>query len=276
MVIDHAAIRNRGYQAMSTRPAAVAGMFYEADPGRLRRHVDALLAAARPATGPTVPRGLIVPHAGYPYSGATAAAAYCCLADSAGNIRRVALLGPAHRVYVQGMALPADDSFATPLGPVPLDRDAMQQIAHLPGVCTSGEAHRLEHSLEVQLPFLQRVLGEFQLVPIAVGQCPPPLVADVIDTLWSMPQTLLVVSTDLSHFHDYATASRIDADTCARLLRRQGDLHGEQACGAAVLNGLMASRQLRALDISLLQRNNSGDTAGDRERVVGYGAFLLH
>lgn len=260
---------------MNTRREAVSGMFYEADPGRLRQHVDALLAGVSPATTAT-PRGLIVPHAGYRYSGSTAAAAYGCLASAAGKIQRVALLGPAHRVYLQGMALPSDDAFATPLGSVPLDRGAMKQIASLPGVCVSDEAHRQEHSLEVQLPFLQQVLGDFELVPIVVGHCPPRQVADVIDALWAMANTLLVVSTDLSHFHDYTTASRIDTATCERLLAREPDLNGEQACGAAVLNGLMRSRQMQSLDITLLQRCNSGDTAGDRERVVGYGAFLLH
>ena len=259
---------------MTTRPQAVAGMFYEADPQQLQQHVDALLEGAT-APQPT-PRGLIVPHAGYIYSGGTAAAAYRCLANARGQIRRVALFGPAHRVYLQAMALPSVDAFATPLGRVALDRDAMAQVAGLPGVCISDEAHRLEHSLEVQLPFLQRVLGEFQLVPVVVGHCPSREVADVIDALWAMPDTLLVVSTDLSHFHDYETANRLDRATCDRLQARATDLQGEDACGAAVLNGLMRSRQARSLTTELLERCNSGDTAGNRDKVVGYGSFVLH
>lgn len=260
---------------METRREAVAGTFYEADPERLRQHIDALLGGASRCTIPP-PRGLIVPHAGYVYSGSTAAAAYNCLAGAADKIQRVALLGPAHRVYLPGMALPAVDAFATPLGTVPLDRAAMAQIAPLPGVEISDEVHRQEHSLEVQLPFLQRVLGEFALVPIAVGRCPPRQVADVIDALWAMAGTLLVVSTDLSHFHDYATANRLDSRTCEKLLARESGLSGDEACGAAVLNGLMASELMQSLHISQLQRCNSGDTGGDRERVVGYGAFALH
>lgn len=260
---------------MSTRREAVAGMFYEADPERLQQHVDALLGAASRLTT-TLPRGLIVPHAGYTYSGGIAAAAYRCLEGAAGQIQRVALLGPAHRVYLPGMALPAADAFATPLGTVPLDRKAMETVSGLPGVCISDEAHRQEHSLEVQLPFLQRVLGEFALVPIVVGHCPPRQVADVIDALWAMANTLLVVSTDLSHFHDYATANRLDSRTCEKLLAHESGLGGEEACGAAVLNGLMASKLMPSLHISQLQRCNSGDTGGDRERVVGYGAFALH
>jgi len=260
---------------MITRREAVAGMFYEADPESLRRQVDALLSAVpRPTTA--LPRGLIVPHAGYIYSGSTAAAAYACLAGAADRIQRVALLGPAHRVYLTGMALPAADAFASPLGAVPLDRKAMEQISRLSGVCISDEAHRQEHSLEVQLPFLQRILGEFALVPIVVGHCPPRQVADVIDALWAMANTLLVVSTDLSHFHDYATANRLDSRTCEKLLAHEPDLRGDEACGAAVLNGLMASKLIQSLHISQLQRCNSGDTGGDRERVVGYGAFALH
>ena len=263
------------HRQMKTRREAVAGMFYEADPARLQQQVDALLDGARQRALP-LPRGLIVPHAGYRYSGATAAAAYRCLVGAAGKIRRVALLGPAHRVYLPGMALPAGEAFATPLGTVPLDRGAMDQIARLPGVCIADEAHRQEHSLEVQLPFLQRVLGEFALVPVVVGHCPPRQVADVIDALGAMADTLLVVSTDLSHFHDYATANRLDSRTCEKLLARESGLSGEEACGAAVLNGLMASSLIQSLHISQLQRCNSGDTGGDRERVVGYGAFALH
>jgi AmmeMemoRadiSam system protein B len=174
------------------------------------------------------------------------------------------------------MAVPSVDAFATPLGQVPLDRACIERIATMPGVCVSDEAHRAEHSLEVQLPFLQTVLGHFSLVPVVVGDCDPDTVAAVVDALWDGPDTLLVVSTDLSHFHSYEAARRLDARTCQRLLARDSTLSGEDACGARALNGLMRSRRCRQLAIELLDLCNSGDTAGDRSRVVGYGAFLLH
>ncbi len=184
---------------MKIRAAAVAGTFYEADQDRLRRHLASMLAVAR-GYGKIRPKVLIVPHAGYIYSGAVAAQAYATLAPIAADITRVVLFGPAHRVPLEGMAVPDVDAFATPLGTVPLDRELIQAACALPGVCISNEAHRLEHSLEVQLPFLQTVLGEFTLVPVVVGHCDAPTVAAVMDALWGGPETLLVVSTDLSHF----------------------------------------------------------------------------
>lgn len=260
---------------MTIRRAAVAGQFYEGDPIRLQRDVRELLAGGR-APDDLEPRALIVPHAGYMYSGGIAAAAYRCLEGIADRVRNVALFGPAHRVYVEGMAIPPVEAFATPLGNVPLNRSLLEQLAALPGVLVSEEAHREEHSLEVQLPFLQTVLGEFSLVPVVVGRCPPAAVARAMETLWREPGTLLVVSTDLSHFHDYDEAREIDATTCERLLARARDLDGQDACGAAVLNGLMSTALGRSLEIDLLDRCNSGDTSGHRDRVVGYGAFVLH
>jgi hypothetical protein len=260
---------------MNIRKAAVAGQFYEADAVKLRKHVATLLSAGRepPTAGA---KGLIVPHAGYIYSGPVAAAAYRCLQAVRQDVERVALFGPAHRVYLEGMAVPSTDAFATPLGLVELDREEIDRIAALPGVCVADEAHRDEHSLEVQLPFLQEVLGDFSLVPVVVGRCPPSTVATVMDTLWQRPGTLLLVSTDLSHFHSYREARRIDANTCNRLLAREHALEGEDACGAAALNGLMCTRQSQELQMELLDSCNSGDTGGGRDRVVGYGAFILH
>ena len=259
---------------MSVRPAAVSGLFYDDDPARLQRHVADLLAAC-PAPGPA-PRALIVPHAGYIYSGATAALAYRQLAPLRHSIRRVALFGPAHRVYLRGMALPSVDSFATPLGEVSLDTVAMGNIARLADVTVDDEPHAQEHSLEVQLPFLQTVLEYFTLVPVVVGDCPPQTVAQVMDLLAEGPGTLLVISTDLSHFHNYEQAEQLDARTCDRILARDSGLHGKEACGARVLNGLLSSDFCADLDMELLGKCNSGDTAGDRQRVVGYGAFSLH
>ena len=259
---------------MSTRAAAVAGYFYDADPLRLQHHVDQLLNAAPADSGP-VPRALIVPHAGYVYSGPTAAFAYKCLAHDRDQVKRVLLLGPAHRVYVNGMAIPSVDSFATPLGDIPLDREALDKIAGLSGVEVSDEAHRDEHSLEVQLPFLQAVLGDFSLVPVVVGGAGPEQVAAVIDALASDSATLVVISSDLSHFHAYDEARRIDTATCERILEHSTALHGEQACGARAINGLMASSSVREMRIEMLHCCNSGDTAGTPDRVVGYAAFAL-
>lgn len=259
---------------MNTRTAAVAGYFYDADPGRLQHHIETLLNTAGADCG-TVPEVLIVPHAGYVYSGATAACAYKCLLHDPDQVKRVLLIGPAHRVYVDGMAIPSVDRFTTPLGEVTLDREALDRIARLPGVRVADEAHRQEHSLEVQLPFLQSVLGEFSLVPVVVGGAGAQQVAAVIDALAGESGTLVVISSDLSHFHDYREAQRIDEATCARILARSTSLSGEEACGARAINGLMASEKARGLDIRLLHACNSGDTAGTPERVVGYAAFCL-
>ena len=261
--------------SMNIRKAAVAGAFYEADANRLRRHILSLMNGAQ---GNTLysPQALIVPHAGYVYSGATAAEAYRNLAALAGEIERVVLFGPAHRVALQGMAVPSVDAFATPLGDVPLDRESIARIVALPGVCVSDEAHREEHSLEVQLPFLQTVLKHFSLVPVVVGHCPPRTVASVMDALWGGPETLLVVSTDLSHFHSYDDATELDTLTCERLRAKDNALNGQDACGAYALNGLMSTMHCQSLQVELVDRCNSGDTAGSKDRVVGYGAFVIH
>lgn len=260
---------------MSIRKAAVAGQFFEAGAVSLQKQVGALMSGA--LSGLTsVPKALIVPHAGYIYSGSIAARAYACLESQRHQIRRVVLFGPAHRVYLEGMAVPSVDLFATPLGDVPLDQDAIEQIIDMPGVNVSDQAHQDEHSLEVQLPFLQTLLTQFTLVPVLVGDCDPVMVAAVIDQLWGGKDTLLVISTDLSHFLSYDEARLVDAHTCTRILEKTSSLSGEEACGARALNGLMCSEHARALDIELLGVCNSGDTAGDKNRVVGYGAFLLH
>jgi AmmeMemoRadiSam system protein B len=260
---------------MNTRAPAVAGYFYDADTDRLRHDVRRLLDAQSAALA-VLPRALIVPHAGYIYSGATAACAYKCLLLDPGQVNRVVVIGPAHRVYVDAMAIPSVDYFATPLGDIPLDDDALTKIHALPGVRVLDEAHRQEHSLEVQLPFLQTVLNRFTLVPVVVGGAAPEMVAAVIDALATDPHTLVVISSDLSHFLDYDTARRTDAATCECILHKATSLHGEQACGAAAINGLMASSWSRDLHVDLLQACNSGDTAGQRDRVVGYASFALH
>lgn len=260
---------------MSIRPAAVAGQFYELDKFLLQAQVNALLASAENHSAVDV-EALIVPHAGYIYSGAIAAEAYRSLQPRASTIRRVVLFGPAHRVYLDGMAIPAVDSFHTPLGDIPLDREALELIKDMPGVIVSDDAHRQEHSLEVQLPFLQAVLGEFSLVPVVVGDCDADTVASLLDVLWGGEETIIVISSDLSHFHNYDEAKEIDALTCRNILEKRSDLLGEEACGARAINGLMRSVHSRSMSVNLIKACNSGDTAGDKNRVVGYGAFALH
>jgi hypothetical protein len=259
-----------------TRTAAVAGLFYPGDAKVLAHDVQALLAAvAQPEASAGAPKALIVPHAGYVYSGPIAASAYAQLRPLRGTIHRVVLLGPVHRVPVRGLALPGTQSFETPLGRIPIDRAAVDRILPLRQVTTSAVAHALEHSLEVQLPFLQQVLGDFQLVPLAVGDATPEEVAEVIDVLWGGPETLIVVSSDLSHYLPYQAARHIDNQTCLTITQlKKLDSH-EQACGATPVNGLLLAARHHHLRPQLLDLRNSGDTAGDRARVVGYAAFAF-
>jgi AmmeMemoRadiSam system protein B len=258
---------------MKARQAAVAGMFYPADTATLERTVAQLLAAA-PA-GDDGAKAIIAPHAGYQYSGPTAAHAYRLLESRRDRIRRVVLLGPAHRVYLQGMALPSVDAFSTPLGDVPVDADGIRQVLEVPGTQVSDEAHAFEHSLEVHLPFLQTVLDDFKLVPIVVGVCPAREVEAVLEALWGGDETLIVVSSDLSHFHAYDEAREIDARTTSRIESGDASLHGEEACGAYAVNGLLLAAKAHDLRIRTLDVRNSGDTAGDKRRVVGYGSYAL-
>jgi hypothetical protein len=217
-----------------------------------------------------------VPHAGYVYSGPVAASAYALLAPLRGRVRRVVLLGPAHRVWLRGLAAPVADAFATPLGVVPIDANALALLADLPQVLRSEQAHAQEHSLEVQLPFLQAALGEFELVPLVVGDASAEEVAQVLERLWFGNETLLVISSDLSHYLDYESARRMDASTCAAIEQLRGEaLHEESACGRVPVRGLLLAARRRGLAPRTLDLRNSGDTAGDRRRVVGYGAWAF-
>jgi len=258
-----------------TRPAAVAGMFYPDNPGTLKRTVADLLASARGGEGARAPKALIVPHAGYIYSGAVAASAYVRLGEQRARIRRVVLLGPTHRVYVRGLALPDVERFATPLGDIPLDRSGMQRLSALPQVTVSAAAHQMEHSLEVQLPFLQQALDDFQLLPLAVGDATPEEVAEVLETVWGGDETLIVISSDLSHFLPDAVARKIDGATVEAILALNPHLDHEQACGATPVNGLLLAARRHGLQPVVLDVCNSSDTAGDPERVVGYAAFAF-
>lgn len=258
---------------LSVRPPAVAGMFYAGDTAGLRRDVGQLLAAARPAD--LRPKALIAPHAGYVYSGPIAASAYALLVPLRDRIRRVLLLGPVHRVWVRGLALPGVEVLRTPLGDVRVDDEAARAIAVLPQVETLPAAHAAEHSLEVQLPFLQSVLAQFSVVPLAVGGADAEQVAEVLELLWGGPETLIVVSSDLSHYHPYAEAQALDRDTVEAILDLRGGLAGEQACGAHPINGLLLAARRAGMRAHLLDLRCSGDTAGDRGRVVGYAAIAF-
>lgn len=263
------------------RQPAVADQFYPGDPAKLGRMLDALLAAphpsASPRSGTTPPKALIVPHAGYIYSGPIAATAYATLAPVRDRIHRVVLLGPSHRLPFMGLAATSADVFATPLGPVPIDRADVERALTLPQVRLLDAAHAQEHSLEVQLPFLQRVLDDFTLVPLVVGEAAPESVAEVLDLLWGGPETLILVSSDLTHYLDYRTARRIDAATSKAIEALRPESIGyDQACGRAPLNGLLTLARRRGLSAEILDLRNSGDTAGSRDQVVGYGAYAIH
>ncbi len=262
------------------RQPAVAGAFYPAQKQILMEDISALLDASRYSHSDNTdadapPKAIIVPHAGYIYSGEVAAAAYARLAAARETIKRVILLGPVHRVPVHGLALPGFEVFATPLGEVQVDYAAVVAIEHLPQVVISPEAHLPEHSLEVQLPFLQSVLDDFKIVPLAVGDATPEEVAEVLDTLWGGAETLIVVSSDLSHFFPYQTAQVLDSQTVQDILSLTHHLSHEQACGGTPVNGLLLAARRHHLQPHLLDLRNSGDTAGDKSRVVGYASFAF-
>lgn len=262
---------------MRVREPAVAGAFYPAAPGALRDQVAQLLGeVAPPDPGAAVPKALIAPHAGYVYSGPVAARAYACLAPQRASIRRVVLLGPAHRVPLRGIAFPGAEGLRTPLGVVPVDRAALAAISDLSYVGESDLAHAEEHSLEVHLPFLQSVLDDFTVVPLVVGEADDAQVAEVIERLWGGPETLVVVSSDLSHYLPYEEARRADAATCRAIEElRPTALEWESACGRHPVRGLLVVAQRRGLAVETLDLRSSGDTAGPRDRVVGYGAWRV-
>jgi AmmeMemoRadiSam system protein B len=256
------------------REAAVAGSFYPADPGELQCTVRRLLEAAPAGHGPA-PKALVVPHAGYAWSGAVAATAYARLLEHRQRYRRVVMLGPCHYVACTGLAVSGVDAFNTPLGSVMLDRASIDALRH-PAVSSLDAVHRPEHSLEVQLPFLQCVLDSFTLVPLLVGDCDAAEVAEVIECLWGGAETLVVVSSDLSHYLGYDAAQDLDSCTCRAIEALDGDSIGhDAACGASPLHGLLLVARRRGMQVATLDLRNSGDVSGDRRRVVGYGAWSL-
>jgi MEMO1 family protein len=260
----------------SVRPPAVAGLFYPDDARELRDAVSAYLGRHEVETAAAPPKALIVPHAGYIYSGGIAAAAYASVARLRQAIRRIVLIGPSHRVYLRGMAVPAAGSFATPLGKVEIDRALKSALLQRGDIVEADAPHAQEHCLEVQLPFLQMLFDEFTLLPLVLGSIAPERVAAALGEVWGDASTLILVSSDLSHYHTYEQARQIDGATSESILRREATLIGEQACGSVGINGLLYLAGQRGLAVSQIARCNSGDTAGDRSRVVGYGAFAVH
>lgn len=261
------------------RKAAVSGSFYPDDPTQLRQAVNTFLASIstkqNPATSP--PKALIVPHAGYMYSGSTAARAFATIQPAHRHIKRVVLLGPSHRVGFQGIAFCSSDYFNTPLGTVPVDHSAFATISTIPGVVLLDQAHAEEHSLEVQLPFLQSILDDFSVVPLVVGDIDAAQVAKVIEKLWGSNETLIIVSSDLSHFLTYDEANALDQQTCCAVEQLNPEAIGyEQACGRTPMKGLLELARDKALKVDTIELCNSGDTAGDRNRVVGYGAWAFY
>ena len=261
---------------VTTRPPAVAGVFYDADPHALRAEVSRLLASAGPSMRSGRPKALIAPHAGYPFSGEVAATAFATLNQSASAIKRVVLIGPAHYVPLRGIAAPLVDAFETPLGPVQLDREALTGVSELPLVAFSDAPHAPEHAIEVELPFLQVLLPRFTAVPLLVGDTTPQAVAAVLSHLWGGPETVLVISSDLSHFLAYETARRRDTATAEAI--EHGDwasLGPADACGYLAISGLLIEAVGRRLTAQRLSLCNSGDRSGPRDRVVGYGAWMF-
>ncbi|GIU85469.1 MAG: MEMO1 family protein [Acidimicrobiales bacterium] len=260
------------------RPPAVAGLFYPDDPAELRSWLEgALERARRRADGRPAPKALVAPHAGYVYSGDVAATGYALVERNAAGFRRVLLLGPSHRVPLDGLAVPRADAFATPLGVVPIDEEMKRVALGCPGVVVDDLPHAAEHSLEVHLPFLQVVLGgDWTVLPVSVGAAATADTARLIESLWGGDETLVVVSTDLSHYLDYETASERDRRTAAAILDRAPErIDPYDACGAYPLRGLLRVAREKDLPVECLDLRNSGDTAGPRDRVVGYGTFSV-
>lgn len=261
----------------TSRPTAVAGGFYPDDPAALRRDVRGYLDGARSkADTAALPKAIIGPHAGYVYSGPIAGSAYAPLLPLRGRIERVVIMSPAHRVPFSGLAVPGVDAFDTPLGPVALDREAIEKVLVLPDLVELDEPHAPEHGIEVHLPFIRETLGDVRLVPIVFGDVSHGSATRVFDTLWEGDETLIVISSDLSHFHDYAAATRLDRATADAIVDRRLDRIGPSAaCGSVAIRGLLDADAGRGLNVRCVDLRNSGDTAGPRDRVVGYGAFLL-
>jgi MEMO1 family protein len=259
---------------MMNRQPAVAGSFYPADPQQLQHQLAQYLQDAE--CDAKAPKAIIAPHAGYIYSGAIAASAYTRLKSVHDIIKRVVIIGPSHRVGFYGLAVSQADTFVTPLGNIPVDTQAVEALMQFPFVQYIEQAHSHEHSLEVQLPFLQAMLDDFSIVPIVAGDASPEQVSQVLAALWGGAETLIVISSDLSHYHDYASAQRMDSETSSAIENLQYEkLDYESACGRVPVSGLLKLARDNSLTVKNIDLRNSGDTAGDKQRVVGYGAYII-
>jgi len=259
----------------NVRPAAVAGQFYPDNPAELRRMTEGFLREVKRTEAP-VPKAIIAPHAGYIYSGPIAASAYARFAAARESIKRVVIIGPSHRVPFDGLATTSAEIWATPLGAIPVDTAAVRELRPLPHVSVLDEAHAHEHSLEVHLPFLQIVLADFKIVPMVVGDASDQQVSEVLEKLWGGPETLIVISSDLSHYQDYETANRMDRATAKAVEKlRPEDIGEEQACGRIPMRGLLRAARSHGLRVRTVDLRNSGDTVGPRSEVVGYGAWAF-
>ena len=258
------------------RPPAVAGMFYPESPNVLKDMIEQDLAQAASTPIASVPKVLIVPHAGYIYSGPIAASAFRMLEPYHQLIKRVIIIGPSHRVGFNGVAISSADSFETPLGTIPIDKEAQLKLSAMVGVHISDDAHAAEHSLEVQLPFLQTMLDKFSIVPIVAGDASPQLIASIIETVWGGSETLIIISSDLSHYHPYQIAQQLDQITSQAIVELDvNTIDSEHACGSVGIRGLLTFAQRHPLEASIVDLRNSGDTAGSKDSVVGYGAYLF-
>ncbi len=259
----------------NVRQAAVAGFFYPGNETVLHNNIRQMLAETKPSL--EHPKLMIAPHAGYIYSGPVAASAYALLQGASEKIQRVVLLGPSHRLFFEGVAFPSHDAFSTPLGDVPLDRNLIREVMQAHEIQPNDLAHRDEHSLEVHLPFLQSVLKDFSLVPMLAGQVSPEIVAELLQEMWGGEETLIVCSTDLSHYLEYNHAQRMDQKTSEAIVSiRPEQIAHENACGGAALKGALLAARKNGLQGSLVDLRNSGDTAGDKTKVVGYGAYAFY
>lgn len=258
----------------NSRPTAVAGSFYPSDPKELSRQVWSFIKHG--VVSNRTPKAIIAPHAGYVYSGPIAGSAYKTLLPLKDTIKKVVLLGPAHRVGFRGIAAPSQDFFSTPLGDIPIDRGAIRTILKFDDVKVFDEAHGEEHSLEVHLPFLQSVIANFSLIPLVVGMATPEAVENVLTELWGGPETLIVISSDLSHYESYERARVLDKDTTINILDFNADkLNDQGACGIYPIRGFLKIAAEKKLTGSMIDLRNSGDTAGSKDRVVGYGAYVF-
>jgi AmmeMemoRadiSam system protein B len=259
---------------MRIKQSAVAGMFYPDNPDELALMVSQLLAD-NPQQG-RLPVAIQVPHAGLVYSGGIAAKAYNLIRPYLDSITRIVLLGPAHRVPLQGMAVMDAGLWQTPLGQIQIDNILSDELVREGWVSVNDQAHAQEHCLEVQLPFLQLLDGRYRILPVLVGQTPSAAVSALVAQVLEMPGTLLVISSDLSHFHPYSEACQLDRATQQQIAQLDSQITPQQACGCYALNGFLRYAQSAGLKAELLGYCNSGDTAGDKSRVVGYSSYAFY